>query len=72
LKNAKEGEMSRVINLEQGWLFRQIDAAQARASQLPAWLTRSNDNPREGTAIRQTPNDSELNCNPNAVQGSPK
>ena len=32
--------MTRVVSFESGWLARQIDSAQKRASQYPNWLTR--------------------------------
>lgn len=33
--------MARIVNLESGWLNRQLDAASQRASELPQWLTRT-------------------------------
>ena len=38
--------MARVVNLESGWLTRQLDTASQRASELPQWLTRANDRDR--------------------------
>ena len=34
--------MARIVNLESGWLNRQLDTASQRASELPQWLTRTN------------------------------
>lgn len=31
--------MARLVNLKTGWLARQLDSAEERASQYPAWLT---------------------------------
>ncbi len=39
--------------LEAGWLLRQMEAAQERASKLPSWLTKSTTNPNRPAEDRR-------------------
>ena len=57
--------MPRMVNFESGWLDRQLDSASQRASELPQWLTRSNNRPSALSSVSQPSDQSPNNNNQN-------
>ncbi len=46
--------MARIVNLTTGWLARQLDSAEERASQYPTWLTSPQSRSRGYTGVAET------------------
>src|SRR5262245_34706898 len=57
--------MTRVVRFESGWLARQIDSAQERASHYPTWLT----NPQSGSQNRSSSSNSDSSDKDNSTAG---